>query len=203
MLSPGALLPGDKRGPAFYLLRGWAKQGSQGGEATAGQVSPRLHLAAFKGVAVSFVAPAESFVFIESGEAGLLEREARPTRRLSLKTGEVYSLLDAASGGTTAARATPEQLKRVPRSFRETLPLQAARFAGKEITLRPLPAPTYAELQAWLTAEAALRKPFPARFASLAREPSFRKSLIDHLAAHPEWRPLLFPDPPKDTAVPR
>ena len=198
MLAPGALLPGDKRGPAFYLLRGWAKQGSHGDAATAGQLSPRLQLAAFKGVAVTFVAPAESFVFMESGEAGLVERNAKPPRRLALKAGEVYSLLDAGSGGTTAPRATPEQLKRVPRGFRETLPLQAARFAGKDIAPRPLPAPTYAELQPWLTAEVVLRKPFPVRFANLAREPQFRKELVDHLAAHPEWRQTLFPDPPRN-----
>jgi hypothetical protein len=88
----------------------------------------------------------------------------------------------------------------VPRGFRETLPLQAARFAGKDIAPRPLPAPTYAELQPWLTAEAALRKPFPVRLASLAREPQFRKELVDHLAAHPEWRQTLFPDPPRNAA---
>lgn len=200
ILAPGALLPGDKRGPAFYLLRGWAKQGSHGEAATAGQLSPRLQLSAFKGVTVSFVAPAESFVFMESGELSLLERDAKPPRRLVLKAGEVYTLADAAGTGATAARATPEQLKRVPRGFRETLPLQAARFAGKEVAPRSLPAPTYAELQPWLSAEAALRKPFPARFASLAREPQFRKGLVDHLPAHPEWRPILFPDPPKAPA---
>ena len=196
MLTPAGPAKGERRGPAFHLLQGWAKQGSLGKAAAAGQQSAAFEVAPFSGSAVSYVQLESSWLFLESGEAVLTEREVLPPSRLSLKAGEVYTRAGPGKGAT-APRPTPEQLRAVPRAFRDTLPLRAAQFAGKTPTLQPLPAPTYAELQAWLTAEKSLRADFPRRFAPLARDAAFRRGLLDNLAAHPEWKPVLFPDPPK------
>jgi hypothetical protein len=201
MLTPAGAAPGGRRGPAFYLLQGWAKQGSLGQAASAGQQSAALEVAPFKGSAVSQAQAERSWLFVESGEATLTERNIRPPSRLTLKAGEVYTR-EGRSPGATATRPTPEQLRAVPRAFRDTLPLRAAQFAGKTPALQPLPAPTYTELKPWLTAETAVRADFPRRFAALARDPAFRRGLADNLAAHPEWRPVLYPDPPKPASAP-
>jgi hypothetical protein len=200
MLSPPGAAKGERR-PALYLLQGWAKQSSLGTAASAGQLSAVLRVAPFKGTAVSQVAADRHWLFIEAGEAALTERDARPPTRLTLKAGEVFTR-EGRGPGTTAPRPTPEQLRAVPRGFRDPLPLRAAQFAGKTPKLRPLPAPTYAELQPWLTAEKAVRADFPRRFAPLARDAAFRRGLVDHLAAHPEWQPVLYPDPPKPASAP-
>jgi hypothetical protein len=201
MLAPAGAAKGGRRGPAFHLLQGWAKQGSLGKAAAAGQQSAALEVAPFTGSAVSQVQAERSWFFVESGEATLTEREIRPPSRLTLKAGEVYTR-EGRGKGATAPRPTPDQLRAVPRAFRDTLPLRAAQFAGKTPTRQPLPAPDYAALKPWLTAETAVRADFPRRFAALARDPAFRRGLIDNLAAHPEWRPVLYPDPPKPASAP-
>jgi hypothetical protein len=200
MLAPAGAARGERRGPAFHLLQGWAKQGSLGKAAAAGQQSAALDVAPFSGSVVSHAQAERSWLFVEAGEATLTERDIRPPSRLTLKAGEVYAR-EGRAKGATAPRPTPEQLRAVPRAFRDTLPLRSALFAGKTATLRPLPAPTYAELQPWLTAEKSLRADFPRRFAPLARDPAFRRGLVDNLAAHPEWKPVLFPDPPKPASA--
>lgn len=200
MLTPAGPARGERRGPAFHLLQGWAKQGNLGKAAAAGQQSTAFEVAPFSGWVVSQAQGDRSWLFQESGEAGLTERDVRPLSRLSLKAGEVYTR-EGRLNGATAPRPTPEQLRAVPRAFRDPLPLRAAQFAGKQPTLRPLPAPGYAELQPWLTAEKPLRADFPRRFAPLARDPAFRRALVDNLAAHPEWKPVLFPEAPKPASA--
>ena len=59
---------------------------------------------------------------------------------------------------------------------------------------RPAAAPTYADLRDWLLAEPALRKAFTRRFAERKQDPAFRAALVENLARHPEWEPLLFPE---------
>jgi len=96
--------------------------------------------------------------------------------------------------GQLLPRPDPAWLKTVPRAFRDTIALRAARFEGKKLEPAARPAPSYAALAPWLTAEPALRREFPRRLATLAREPAFRAALIQNLVAHPEWEPLLFPE---------
>lgn len=193
MLAPGPLSPGKRGPPAFYLLQGWAKQSSLAGKPSAGQTSSALQIDAFHGVAVGYLGRGGSFVFVESGNLVATDRNHRGAVPVALKAGEVYTQ-DDTGRWAHAPRPTTQQLKGVPPGFRSPLPLQAERFAGSRIEPPPQPAPTYAELEPWLTAERALRAGFPRRFATLARDPAFKKSLHDNLAAHPEWESVLHPE---------
>ncbi|MDE2081275.1 MAG: hypothetical protein KGI90_07980 [Burkholderiales bacterium] len=192
MLAPPVLARGAPRA-AFYLLRGWAKQASLGAVPTRGLVTPALQIAGFKGSVLAHVAPAGSFVFAESGTAAVVERAAAGRGPVSLDPGAVVV---AGAGGQwrLAARLTPEQMQSVPPGLRDSLPLQAARLAGRHVTPQLLPAPDYDVLQPWLDAEPGLRRGFPERFAVLAREPAFRSRLDQDLRAHPEWTALLHPE---------
>ena len=83
----------------------------------------------------------------------------------------------------------------MPRMFRDRIPSQAARLKDAVVDAAPLPAPSYAALRDWLTAEPTIRHDFPRRFAELARSGAFRSSLEAGLAQHPEWKSVLHPPP--------
>jgi hypothetical protein len=195
MVSPPGAAARDKTGTAVYLLSGWTKLSSGAASNIGGLLAPGLELAPFTGVAVALVTATETMVFAEAGALQLLERGSKTPARFSLKGGESYFRMGSGVAAVSP-RAPSEVMQRIPRAFRDTLPLRWNRFKDQDGPGAALPAPSYAELAPWLTAEPALRRDFPRRFAARAREPAFRDALIAHLAAHPEWEPVLFPPPP-------
>lgn len=202
MVGPGGLARGGKP-PVLYLLRGWAKLSSPATAETGGLIAPRLDVQPFKGTLVVMSAADESWVFAETGTAVLADREPK-AGVATLKSGEVY-LRTGAAKGTVSPRPTPAQMQRVPKGFRDALPLRLQALKDKPQAARGLAPPTYADLAAWLAAEKPLRRNFTRRFAERARDPAFRSGLADHLAAHPEWEPVLFPErfQPKPASAPR
>jgi len=186
MLAPAGFAGAQRKAPMFYLLAGWAKQSL--GSARDGQVMPALDLPAVTGVVVSFAGAYRSLVFVESGEAEVAGRPGREV--LALRQGESV----VAVGGERPAssqRAPPGLLAQMPRSFRDTLPRRLPQLGSRGTEGRTLPMPSYAEMAAWLEAEPAVRREFPHRFSAWALEPAFRDALHAHLAAHPEWEPVL------------
>lgn len=201
MLLPPGLAGSGPRGPAFYLLQGWAKHTSGPRATTAGQLAPTLELLQVAGVTVGRVEGDEAALFVESGRAQLLERRLKAPATQALKSGDFYARAGA-DKGTVASRPSAAFLQKLPRSFRDTLPPLAAQFKGKNVTPQPLPMPAYAALRPWLSAEPAIRREFPRRFAALARDAAFRDALAANLSAHPEWEPVLFPKPASAPAAP-
>lgn len=188
MLWPPGLAGPQRPGPMFYLLGGWAKHslGTDG----EGQAMPALELTASSGVVVSYVGADRTLVFVESGQTEVVGRAARDA--LALHQGESCTVVGN-ERPLASPRAPPGLLAQMPRSFRDTIPRRLALLGSRGIDGRVLPAPSYAELAPWLTAEPALRRDFPRRFAALARDPAFRDALAAHLAAHPEWESVLAP----------
>jgi hypothetical protein len=196
MFSPPGFARRDGGVPALYLLQGWVKYSSPSASQAQGLVSRLFELAPFKGVVVARADPQEASVFIQSGTAMLAERQLRPVARHELGAGNFYTR-STATVGVVAARASAGELQQVPRAFRDTLPLRYARAAAAPApTPEGLPAPTYADLQPWLTAETPVRSGFTRRFRALLRDRAFRRDLDAHLSDHPEWRPILYPPPP-------
>lgn len=191
MIAPGALGRGG-RGPAVYLLQGWVKLSALGSAPAAGVTGPRFELPAFKGAVLVLSQGDETWVFAESGTAAVTERDLKGAP-LPLKNGEVYTRAGAAKG-TVAPRPTPAQMQRVPRGFRDSLPLRTAALKDKPAAAKPGTAWSYAELKPWLLAEPPLRKAWPRRLAERTRDPAFRQALAENLATHPDWEPVLFPE---------
>lgn len=176
----------------FYLLQGWAKHS----QAAAGQghLAAAFEVTPFKGVMLSQVDDAQAVLFSESGGSSFTARRA----------GAKSSTLRAGESAVMAGTATPQLLPRpasawlqqMPRAFRETLPSRASQFASRPApVLQPRPAPGYTALQPWLSAEPALRRAFPARFAELLTDRSFKAAVNAGLKQHPEWELLLRPPP--------
>lgn len=192
MLVPGGLAMRGGKPPSLYLLRGWAKLTSPAAADAPGLVAPRVDVQPFKGSMVVMSVADETWVFAETGTAVLADREPK-AGVATLKIGEVY-LRTGAAKGTVSPRPTPAQMQRVPKGFRDSLPLRLSALKDRPVSARALAAPSYADLQDWLTAEKPLRRNFTKRFAERARDPAFRAALAEHLKAHPEWEPVLFPE---------
>ncbi len=194
MLLPPGLAGSGPKAPAFYLLQGWAKHSVAGKTSGGGQLSPQLELTQVAGVTVGRVAGEDAMLFVESGKVQLLERKLKGAPPLGVKAGEMYAR-SGAEKGSIAPRPSAAFLQGLPRSFRDTLPPLAAHFKGKTVEAKPAPMPGYAALKPWLTAEPAIRREFPRRFATLAHDATFREALVKNVASHPEWEPILFPKP--------
>lgn len=187
MVQPPGFAARNGKPPALYLLQGWAKL-SAGGEASGGLVTPAFDLLPLAGVAVVHAARPQASAFAETGTLELAERPG--AKRHALPAGGWW-------GGRVEARPPSEWMGRVPRAFRDTLPLRADTFKGRAVTPAPLPPPTYDALADWLSAEPALRRDFPRRFEPLAQDPAFRRALQARLSAHPEWGRILNPPEPR------
>jgi hypothetical protein len=189
MVVPPGFAKREGHAPLIYLLQGWAKVTSGGGATAAGVIAPAMELLPFSGAAVLFSDRREPFVFAESGHLDVLER---PGGRAPspVPAGALY-----AGNGIVHRHAESGWLQRVPRSFRDPLPLRAAAFKDHRVEASVLPPPTYASLADWLAAEPLVRHDFPRRFGALARHAAFRHELEAHLSAHPEWVLVLHPPP--------
>jgi len=194
MINPTGFAARGGRAPSVYLLRGWVKQAGTASTASGAFVSPRLDLLPFKGTIVAQVAADETWVFAENGALQLVERDVKAAAPVALKPGEVYSRAGAAKGAV-APRPTPAQMQKVPRGFRDTLPLRTAALKDRQVEPRLAAPVSYGELREWLLApEPTLRRQFPRRFAARARDNTFRAALVEQLGSHPEWERLLFPE---------
>ena len=91
----------------------------------------------------------------------------------------------------------------MPVSFRDVLPPRADRFKGKKA-----PDPkrdhdvSYAEVERWFALSPGWRRGFVGRFKPRLEDSAFRQSIEDHLAALPEWDPILHPEKYKTEPAP-
>jgi len=195
MVLPPGLAGASPRAPAFYLLQGWAKHSSAGAAKPGGLLSHAAEGMQATGTTVSRVTGDGLQLFVETGTLQLLERRIKAPNTLTLKAGEFYAR-DGADKGQVSPRPTAGFLPSVPRAFRDTIPSRAAALKGGRVEPKPAPMPGYAALKAWLAAEPVIRREFPRRFITLAKDAAFRDGLVKNLSAHPEWEPILFPKPP-------
>lgn len=191
MLAPPGFAARGERPPQVYLLQGWLKGTARGPSEAAGMVTPALEVLPFKGAVVLQQLKREHVAFVESGRVDLVERRVG-SGSIAVNAGEFYGG-EGARRGSVAARPAPAWAHSVPRAFRDPIPLRAAAFRDRRVEAAALPGPTYAQLADWLSAEMTLRAALPARFAPLARESAFRAEVVSHLAAHPEWGPIVHP----------
>ena len=193
---------------SLYVLQGWAKVRLPTAEGKARPLAVRTPLAELQSAPCTVVLHVQGTaltLFVEGGPVRVAERGAgAATAPLSLSEGALYQRKAGARGETVSA-ATSGLLKDMPRPFRDSLPLRAERWRDQAVAARAAPDFGYADVEPWLKAEPAVRKPLVQRWKAKAREPAFRAALVSNLAAHPEWDPILFPEKylPKHPASPQ
>jgi hypothetical protein len=187
--------------PWVYVMDGWTKV--TGAKAQADSADARTRAFWMEGtpsVVVFKVTQPETTLFVERGETRLAEHQASGNPvGVTLRQGDYYQR-KTGSRGTVNPGAVQGFVDDMPRSFRDSLPLRIDRYRDQEVKPRDASAFSYADVEVWLKAEPAIRKPLMQRWRAKAREPAFRTALIENLSSHPEWDPILFPEKylPKD-----
>jgi hypothetical protein len=204
-----AAAPRQKVGRSMYLMDGWVKLVGVKREANA-EPGFELRSAQFEippspGTIVLRSTPGAVDLFVERGASRIGERQTGGGSAVTvdLRSGDFYQRKVPARG-TVATTASQAFVGDMPRSFRDSLPPRLERFRDRQVQAKDAPAFGYAEIEAWLQAEPAVRRPLMQRWRSKVHEPAFRSALVAHLSAHPEWDPILFPEKykPKDPLRP-
>jgi hypothetical protein len=82
----------------------------------------------------------------------------------------------------------------MPRHFQDNLAVLLERVKNKRVEPKREHEVAYAEIEAWLKSSSPHRRSFVKRFEARAKDPEFRRKLIENLREHPEWDPVLFPE---------
>jgi len=192
--------PGSKQKSerVLYLLDGWIKLNGSQHEAALGSGfemrTPLVEVPASSAVVVIRQSPSDINLFVERGELRIGERQGGGASvPVALKSGDFYTR-KAGARGAVAGGASKAFIAEVPAPFRDSLPPMADKFGDR--VAQPLPGSefTYADVERWLKAEPAVRRPLMSRWRGKVHEPAFRTALISNLSAHPEWDPILFPE---------
>jgi hypothetical protein len=183
----------------LYMMNGWAKfsgpPAADAGSAPGFDLrAPLFELPAHGGVVVVQASAAEATLFVERGELRLVEPQGGPKPlTITLGQGDYYKR-KAGARGTVNPGAMQGFLNDMPRIFRDSLPQRAERFRDAEVEAKTAPDFVYADVEMWLKAEPAIRKPLMQRWRAKAKDSAFRAALVANLSAHFEWDPILFPE---------
>jgi hypothetical protein len=82
----------------------------------------------------------------------------------------------------------------MPGYFRDDLPAYQSRVRSRTVEPRREHEASYEEVEPWLKASLAVRRGLAERFHARAKDTQFRNRLVENLAAHPEWDPILYPE---------
>ena len=197
LLQPAA--SGAGRTIDFYLAQGWVKFGSGAKAPTKPTTlaAPRLDATRIAGTVVLHADKDGDWLFVESGAADAVQhREGTGAATQALKEGDAF-VLRGGELGSVSRRLGAEALAQMPKMFTDTLPLRAARYAGKAVEPARSQDLDYRDVAAFVNGEAAVRTGFVARLTPLAeKEPRFRSALLADIKLHPEWQRVLNPPPP-------
>jgi FecR protein len=182
----------------LFVMDGWLKviAGKRNAEDPGFELrSAQFEMAPPSATLVLRATAAGAEIFVESGSIRLAERQERGANApaTALKAGDFYQRKPPARGSVVGI-APAAFVADMPRPFRDTLPPRIDRFVERPVQPRDAGAFSYADVQAWLQAEPALRRPLMQRWRAKAHEPAFRNALIANLKFHPEWDPILFPE---------
>lgn len=136
-----------------------------------------------------------SDLFMESGAAKLVElqKNGSPGGGRDLKAGEFVVRRDG-QPLAVSPRPSADFVKAMPGYFRDDLPVFVSRARNRVAEPRREHEAAYEEVEPWLKASLPVRRGLAERFRSRAKDGQFRSKLIENLAAHPEWDPILFPE---------
>jgi len=180
---------GKSAAGVYYVMQGALKVAGVNKGARLRFSTPIFTLLPAEGVSVMIVRGEEGSVFIESGGARLAAAPAI----LSLKSGEFFTR-KAGQKGAVAPRPSQAFIAAMPKAFLDALPSRMARYKERQVQPTRVDDVSYADVEAWLKAPPAIRRPLVARFEPRASDPAFRSGLVANLRFHPEWDPILYPE---------
>jgi len=181
--------------PALYVLTGWIKLSIDEAKRSRAPAfsTPVFDAADLGGVVLARVDARGQSLFVEQGQARLVNRHGKAYTGPALKSNDFASI--SRDGRVVVdARPSGEFVEQMPRAFRDSIPSRLARYREREVALKPLGDFTYAEVEPWVNAEQSVRRQFVRTWRIKADDPAFRLELTGKLSLHPEWGPVLFPE---------
>ena len=173
----------------FHAMAGVLKVSGVSKDARLRVSTPVFTLWPAEGVCVMVVHGGEGSVFIESGAARLAVGPAT----YGLRSGEFFSRKDGQKGAVVQRPSKPF-MDAMPKVFFDPLPSRMARYKDREVQPRRIEDVSYADVELWLKAPPAIRRPLVARFESRVSDPKFYSAVHDNLRFHPEWDPIVHPE---------
>jgi hypothetical protein len=174
-------------GAEMVLLAGWLK-----GETSSGsyRYSSPLATASTKGGNILLHAAANAAdIFVERGAASV---SIGNSGAMASSTDKVFFTRRLGKPIVAASRPSQDFVSAMPACFRDVLPSRMARFVGaKPPVLKNDHDVAYAEIERWLTS--GWGKGLVGRFKPRLQDSAFRQAIETHLAALPEWEPVLHP----------
>jgi hypothetical protein len=179
------------------LLSGWAKftQKKSGKGTQYRYLTPRVEISAGEATAVLNEGDGSTDLYVESGAVRFAEIGRKGVQRIArdAKGGE-FIVRRGEQPATLGSRPSAEFVKNMPQHFRDDLPALLDRFKNRRSEPKREHEVTYAEVEAWLKANSVIRRNFVKRFEVRAKDPEFRRKLIENVREHPEWDKVLFPE---------
>ena len=190
--------PAGGRGPAeITVLSGWVKftQRKSAKSAPYRVLAPLAELASGEATAVLNVGNDSADIYVESGAARFSEPRRKGAGGMvrDVKGGDFIVRRGEQPTGF-APRPSAEFIKGMPRHFQDNLPVLLERVKNKRVEPRREHEVAYSEVEPWLKTGLPMRRTFVKRFEARAKDPEFRRKLIENLREHPEWDPVLFPE---------
>jgi hypothetical protein len=157
-------------------------------------------------------APNTDAVFCESGAASMVGISGSHGKAAPVKLDAHRFATHPAASDTIAVapRLDPAFVAAMPVTFRDALrvlPVPTPVRNDPPAGIRPV---AYDDVSDWLGSGLAARKDpstrFTSRFHARLSDPAFRRAVVQHIHDLPDWRPLVFPPPPRavtrSTAIP-
>lgn len=181
----------------FATLGGWLKAQSGTAEKDPGYRidTPTLSVRSSDASLVLRVGAETNALFVESGAAtaAVLDRRGRAGTSKALRRG---NFLTQPADHSLVVRERPGQefVAALPRPFRDPLPDLLDHFRNRPVNVRILGDADYASAGPWLQGPRTWRAGLVPRFSSRARDPEFRRGLVENLKLHSEWSRILYPE---------
>jgi hypothetical protein len=197
LLAPRLTGDRSKAAPLMYLLQGWVKltAGKEPGAVPATLACAPLDVYNVADKVVVFLTKSDTYAFAESGRTTLTERaDSHPVLLRALDNGQSYSHVPGSEPSVTS-RPPATFVQNMPKPFFDTLPARRSVFAARAVPPKPLGKATYADVAAWINAEAALQPMLLAQWRTAAQMPEFRKGLTASTTTlPPEWERVAHPE---------
>lgn len=194
LLAPGS----DGQGQAeIALLQGWIK--IRNGSSSVTQIATgTLQAGVAQGAAIVHSEAGKDELFADSGEqqAARLDDKGKPGVPVKVPA-ESYAFVDTGKPLVLQARPAKTFLAAMPPPFRDRLaPGPALGKAARQPAIKDRDV-IFADVEAWLSSNLAVRKTFVARFRPRLKDAQFRKELDQALGQGSEWQSVLHPPAPR------
>lgn len=199
---PGRETPGCG---ALYLLAGWMKilNSKPDGARKLALCAPGMMVAEVSFAVVLQSEGGSASLYVEDGNARVADRRTAGGQAFVLQKGN-YLVMAPEQPLAPLDHPVSAFYGAVPMLFRDSLPTRYARYSDKPpAALRNRAGFDYADVEAWINAEPAIRRGFVELWRDkVAKDPAFRAALERDLRRHPEWDPVLHPGRKSARAAP-